>query len=84
MLRCPEENELGNICRNREFAGLQFIKTQKKIAKAIRKKDRDRDEYFSYQMLNRSLTVKSGIHGMPEPPKTVKDSAKWYAAKEKK
>ena len=84
MLWCPEENELEDICRSPEFKGLQFIRTLKKIAKAIREKIQDRDDYFSYEMLNRNMTVRSGIRGIPEPPDSIKDSEKWYEVREKR
>ena len=83
-LWCPEENELGDICRNREFAGLQFIRTQKKIARATRNKRRERDDYFSFEMLNRNIVVRSGIEGIPDPPDSIKNHEKWYAEKERK
>ncbi|MEM0135157.1 MAG: hypothetical protein QXU18_08035 [Thermoplasmatales archaeon] len=78
----PEESD--EICKNREFAGLQFIKTQKKVARAVKKRNEDRDDYFSFAMLDRDITVRSGIRGIPEPPDTVKDSMKWYLDKERK
>ncbi len=83
---CPEENEIDEICRNREFAGLQFIflRTQKKIARATRNKRRGRNDIFSYNMLNRNIVVRSGIEGIPEPPDTIRDIEKWYSDKERK
>jgi len=80
----PEENDTYKICRNPEFAGLQFIKTQRKIVKALRKRPGERDDYFTYNMLNRDFTVKSGIRGAPsDPPDSVKDALSWYRKKEK-
>jgi len=80
----PEENDTYEICRNPEFAGLQFIKTQKKIRKALRKRTAERDNCFTYDMLNRDITVKSGIRGIPsDPPDNVKDSTAWYKRREK-
>ena len=84
MLWCPEENEPDSICKNREFAGLQFIRTQKRIARSTRNKRHRRDDYFSYDMLNRNIVVRSGIEGIPEPPDTIKDYEKWYSDKERK
>jgi len=80
----PEESDTEEICRNPEFAGLQFIKTQRKIAKVLRKKPGERDDYFTFEMLNRDITVKSGIRGAPsDPPDSVKDALSWYRKKEK-
>ncbi|MEM3490175.1 MAG: hypothetical protein QXO75_11055 [Nitrososphaerota archaeon] len=69
--------------QNREFAGLQFIKTQKKIARAVTKRKEKIDDYFTYDMLNRDIVIKSGSRGIPEPPDTVKDSVMWYLNKER-
>jgi len=80
----PEENDTEEICRNPEFAGLQFIVTQKKIRKVLRNREKERDDYFTFEMLNRDITVKSGIKGIPlDPPDTVKDAFTWYRKKEK-
>jgi len=80
----PEENDTEEICRNPEFAGLQFVKTQRKIAKAFKKRPGERDDYFTFEMLNRDITVKSGIRGAPsDPPDTVRNSMAWYEKREK-
>ena len=80
----PEENDTYEICRNTEFAGLQFVKTQRKIVKALRKRQGERDDYFTFEMLNRGITVKSGIRGAPsDPPDNVRDSKAWYERREK-
>jgi len=80
----PEENDTYEICRNPEFAGLQFVKTQKKIRKALRKRTGERDDYFTYDMLNRDITVKSGIRGIPsDPPDSIKNAMSWYERKER-
>jgi len=80
----PEENDTEEICRNPEFAGLQFIITQKKIRRALRNRTEERNDYFTYKMLNRSFIVRPGIRGAPsDPPENVKDSMAWYAKKEK-
>ena len=84
MLWCPEENDSDGICKNREFAGLQFIRTQKRIARATRNKRRERDDYFSFRMLNRNIVVRSGIEGIPDPPDTIKNPMRWYSDKERK
>jgi hypothetical protein len=80
----PEENDTYEICRNPEFASLQFVKTQKKIRKALRERTGERDDYFTYYMLNRDITVKSGIRGAPsDPPDNVRDPMAWYERREK-
>ncbi len=80
-----EETETGEICRNPDFSNKQFIITQKKIKKALKKSNRERDDYFTYEMLDRDIVIKSGIEGIPlDPPDTVKNSEKWYKTKEKK
>ena len=80
----PEENDTYEICRNPEFAGLQFIITQKKIRRALRNRTEERDDYFTYNMLNRDITVKSGIRGAPsDPPDNVRDPMSWYERREK-
>ena len=84
MLWCPEENDTDGICKNREFAGLQFVRTQKRIARATRNKRGGREDYFSFEMLNRNIVVKSGIWGIPDPPDAIKNPMKWYSDKERK
>jgi len=80
----PSENDTYEICRKHEFAGLQFIKTQRKIVKALRNRQGGRDDFFTFEMLNRDITIKSGIKGIPlDPPDTVKDAFTWYRKKEK-
>ena len=84
MLWCPEENELDSICKNREFSGLQFTRTQKRIARSTRNRRREREDYFFFEMLNRNIVVRSGIEGIPDPPDSIRDYEKWYSAKERK
>ena len=80
----PEENDTYEICRNPEFTGLQFVITQKKIRRALRNRTEERDDYFTYEMLNRNFIVRPGIRGVPsDPPENVKDSMVCYARKEK-
>jgi len=80
----PEENDTYEICRNPEFAGLQFVITQKKIRKALRNRTNERDDCFTYGMLNRNFIVRPEIRGISsDPPENVKDSMAWYAKKEK-
>jgi len=80
----PEESNTEEICRNTDFADLQFVITQKKIRRALRNRTEERDDYFTYEMLNRNFIVRPGIRGVPSaPPENVKDSMAWYARKEK-
>jgi len=81
---CPEENDFDETCRNPEFAKLRFIRTQKKIAKISRKQKKDRDDYFTFEMLNRNIVVRGAIKGISEPKETVKDHEEWYQVKERK
>jgi len=79
----PEESDTEEICRNTEFAGLQFVITQKKIRRALRNRKQERNDYFTYEMLNRNFIVRPGIRGAPsDPPENVKDSMAWYVKKE--
>jgi len=80
----PEETGQGEICRNPEFAKLQFVITQKKIRKALRKRTEERDDYFTLDMLNRDIIVKSGIWGIQDPPDTIRNTTKWYEDKKRK
>jgi len=80
----PEENDTYEICRTPEFAGLQFVKTQRKIANALRKRPGERDDYFTFEMLNRDITVRSKIRGAPsDPPDSTKNAMNWYEKKER-
>jgi len=79
----PEEGNSGEVCKNPEFAGLQFIITQKKIRRALRNRTGARDDYFTFKMLNRNIIVRPGIRGTSSnPPENVKDSIAWYSRKE--
>ncbi len=80
-----EETETEEICRNPDFSNMQFIITQKKIKKVRKRSNKERDDYFTYEMLDRNIVIKSGIKGIPlDPPDTIKNSEKWYRSKEKK
>jgi len=80
----PEEGNSDEVCRNPEFAGLQFIITQKKIRRALRNRTGTRDDYFTFKMLNQNIIVRPGIRGTSSnPPENVKDSIAWYSRKEK-
>jgi hypothetical protein len=58
-----EESDNEEICRNTDFAGLQFVITQKKIRRALRNRTDEREDYFPYEMLNRNFIVRPGIRG---------------------
>ena len=48
------------ICVNKAFSGLLWIKNQRKIAK----KDRDGDTYYTLKMLQQNCVIKTGITGL--------------------
>jgi len=52
------------ICKNTENSGLDFIITQKKIAKV--NKTHSVKGYFTFKMLNQKIIVRSGIQGINE------------------
>jgi len=52
------------ICKNKDYFDLDWIKNQKKIAK----KAKDDSKYFNFQMLNRNCRITKGIVGL-EPEK---------------
>jgi hypothetical protein len=52
------------ICKNPEYSGLEFIITQKKIAKV--NKTHSVNGYFTLKMLNQKIIVRSGIQGINE------------------
>jgi len=52
------------ICKNSEYSSLEFLKTQKKISKL--NKQHVVNGFFTYNMLNRSLRVGSGLRGLNE------------------
>jgi hypothetical protein len=52
------------ICKNPEYSGLDFIITQKKIAKV--NKTHSVNGYFTFKMLNQKIIVRSGIQGINE------------------
>ena len=55
-----------------------------KDPEALRNRKQERNDYFTYEMLNRNFIVRPGIRGVPSnPPENVKDSMAWYARKEK-
>lgn len=81
----PEENELGDVCRNPEFKELPFIKNQSKIGKTVKRTVQEREDFFTYEMLNRKITVGSRIKGIPlDPPDLIRDTASWYQEKQER
>lgn len=81
---CPEENEHNDICRNSEFRNLQFVKIQKKIARAVKKNQQDRDDFFDFRMLNRNIVIKRAIRGIPDPRENARNPDEWYRSKEER
>jgi hypothetical protein len=69
---CPLDENKGKaiwysdeaICKNLEYSGLEFIITQKKIAKV--NKTHSVKGYFTFKMLNQKMIVRSGIQGINE------------------
>jgi hypothetical protein len=69
---CPLDENKGKaiwysheaICKNPEYSGLEFIITQKKIAKV--NKTHSVNGYFTLKMLNQKIIVRSGIQGINE------------------
>jgi hypothetical protein len=69
---CPLDESKGKaiwyshdaICKNPEYSGLEFIITQKKIAKVNKK--HSVKGYFTFKMLNHKIIVRSGIQGINE------------------
>jgi len=48
------------ICKNKNYSNLDWIKNQKKIAK----KAKDPDKYFNFRMLNQNCRITKGIIGL--------------------
>jgi len=69
---CPLDENKGKaiwysdeaICKNRDFSDLEYIKTQKKIAKV--NKTHSVKGYFTLKMLDQKIIVRSGIQGINE------------------
>ena len=69
---CPLDKKKGKaiwysdeaICKNPEYSDLEFIITQKKIAKV--NKTHSVKGYFTFKMLNQKIIVRSGIQGINE------------------
>ena len=79
---CPMDEKLQNrvwypseeICRNREYLNLQLIKTQKKIAK----KTRNKDGYYTFEMLNRNIRVTAAIKGLDPNKEDEVEKKRWF------
>ncbi|MEM3844848.1 MAG: hypothetical protein QXU98_04010 [Candidatus Parvarchaeota archaeon] len=85
MIWCPEENQPGDICRNPEFRNMRFIRTQKKIAKAVKKRSENRNDFFTFAMLDRDIIIRRGIKGLnPDVSETVKDPLREYKIREER
>lgn len=52
------------ICKFQEVNKIQFVKTQRKIAKRTKNKNPDNVGFFTYKMLNRNIRVYSSIKGL--------------------
>ena len=62
------------ICKNREFSNLEWIKRQRKIAKRAKRIDR----YFTFEMLNHDCIIAKGIEGL-DPDKPEKPQlTRWF------
>jgi len=69
---CPLDENKGKaiwfsdeaICKNSDYSGIEFIITQKKIAKV--NKTHSVNGYFTLKMLNQKIIVRSGIQGINE------------------
>ncbi len=72
MIWYPDEE----ICLLKKYSKNQVVRNQKKIAK----KARNRDFYFTYEMLNRDFVIKRGIEGL-NPEVSEEDQLKQWLKK---
>jgi len=63
------------ICKNKDYSNLDWIKNQKKIAK----KTKDVTKYFTFQMLNRNYRITKGIIGLDPEKDEGPQLKKWLA-----
>lgn len=63
------------ICKNKDYSDLPWIKNQKKIAKRAK----DGSKYFNFQMLNRNCRVTKGIIGLDPEKDEGLQLEKWLA-----
>lgn len=61
------------VCKNKDYSNLDWIKNQKKIAK----KAKDASKYFNFQMLNRNCRVTKGIIGLDPEKDEGPQLKKW-------
>ena len=75
---CPLDKEIQDrlwypdepICKSQKYGkGVLFVKNQRKIAKRIKKENKDR--YFTYDMLNRKFRITGALCGL-DPDKDEK------------
>ena len=62
------------ICKNREYANFPFVKTQKKIAK----RTRNREHFYTFEMLNRNMRVTSAIKGIDPDKEGMVGIERWF------
>jgi hypothetical protein len=69
---CPDEN----ICASRTHrAGLKWIENQRKI----KQKAKRQDLYFTKEMLDRDIIVKTGIEGLDPNEEEAPRLSRWMA-----
>jgi len=58
------------ICKFQEVNKVQFVKTQRKIARKTKNRDPNDVGFFTYKMLNRNIRIYGSIKGLnPDNPK---------------
>ena len=65
----PDED----ICGVHKFCKDKYIKLQRKIKKKVR----NRDLYFTFDMLNRNITIVRGTKGLSPNDKVKEQEEKW-------
>jgi len=63
------------ICKNREFFDLIWIKNQKKYSKKVK----DYSKYFNFKMLKQNCKVTKGIIGLDPNKEEYSQLKKWLA-----
>jgi hypothetical protein len=71
---CPEDQKNtfypnDEICMRKDYQKLTAVKNQKKI----RSRTKDKDRYFTYEMLDRDIIIRTGISGI-NPDRDDEDS----------
>jgi len=65
----PEHSKVGTWYPDEEICRLKTVPNWVKIQKKIAKKTKDKNTYYTYEMLNRSCKVGTGMTGLnPEKP----------------